>query len=40
MHTFRVLVVDDETDFLKTIVLRLNKRKLDATGVTSGEGGH
>jgi DNA-binding NtrC family response regulator len=37
MHTFRVLVVDDETDFLETIVLRLNKRKLDARGVTSGE---
>jgi DNA-binding NtrC family response regulator len=37
MHTFRVLVVDDETDFLETIVNRLNKRKLDAKGVTSGE---
>jgi len=37
MHTFRILVVDDEIDFLETIVKRLNKRKLDATGVTSGE---
>mgnify|MGYP000076638224 CR=1 FL=1 len=37
MHTFRILVVDDETDFLETIVNRLNKRKLDAQGVTSGE---
>jgi DNA-binding NtrC family response regulator len=37
MHTFRILVVDDETDFLETIVNRLNKRKLDARGVTSGE---
>jgi DNA-binding NtrC family response regulator len=37
MHTFRILVVDDETDFLETIVNRLNKRKLDAKGVTSGE---
>ncbi len=37
MHTFRILVVDDETDFLETIVKRLNKRKLDAKGVTSGE---
>jgi len=37
MHTFRILVVDDEVDFLETIVKRLNKRKLDATGVTSGE---
>ncbi len=37
MHTFRILVVDDETDFLETIVKRLNKRRLDAKGVTSGE---
>ena len=37
MHTFRILVVDDENDFLETIVNRLNKRKLDAKGVTSGE---
>jgi DNA-binding NtrC family response regulator len=37
MHTFRILVVDDEADFLETIVNRLNKRKLDAKGVTSGE---
>lgn len=38
MHTFRILVVDDEVDFLETIVKRLKKRKLEATGVTSGEG--
>ncbi len=37
MHTFRILVVDDETDFLETVVNRLNKRKLDTRGVTSGE---
>ncbi len=37
MHTFRILVVDDETDFVETIVNRLNKRKLDAKGVSSGE---
>ena len=37
MNIFRILVVDDEVDFLETIVNRLNKRKLDATGVTSGE---
>jgi len=37
MHTFRILVVDDEVDFLETIVKRLKKRKLDAAGVTSGE---
>jgi DNA-binding NtrC family response regulator len=34
---FRILVVDDEVDFLETIVNRLKKRKLDATGATSGE---
>ena len=37
MQPFRVLVEDDEIDFLETIVNRLNKRKLDAKGVTSGE---
>ena len=37
MDRFKILVVDDETDFLETIVARLEKRKLDATGVVSGE---
>ena len=37
MEAFRVLVVDDETDFLETIVNRLRKRRIDATGVSSGE---
>ncbi len=37
MHNFRVLVVDDETDFVETLVNRLNKRMLDAKGVPSGE---
>ena len=37
MDTFRVLVVDDEVDFLETIVNRLQKRKVEATGVPSGE---
>lgn len=37
MNTFRVLAIDDEVDFLETIVNRLKKRKLDAIGVTSGE---
>ncbi len=37
METFRVLIVDDETDFLETIVNRLLKRNIDATGVPSGE---
>ena len=36
MEMFRILVVDDEVDFLETIVNRLKKRKLDAVGVTSG----
>ena len=37
METFRVLAVDDETDFLETIVNRLLKRKIEATGVPGGE---
>ena len=37
MNMFRILVVDDEVDFLETIVNRLKKRKLFTTGVTSGE---
>jgi DNA-binding NtrC family response regulator len=37
MDYFRVLVVDDEKDFLETIVNRLNKRNIDTTGCASGE---
>lgn len=37
MSIFRILVVDDEVDFLETIVNRLKKRKLEAIGVTTGE---
>ena len=37
MDYFRVLVVDDEEDFLETIVNRLNKRNIDTTGAPSGE---
>ena len=37
MHKFRVLVVDDELDFLETFVDRLKMRDLDVTGVESGE---
>jgi DNA-binding NtrC family response regulator len=37
MDSFRVLVVDDEQDFLETLVNRLNKRDIDAIGVLSGE---
>jgi len=37
MTDFRVLLVDDETDFLETLVKRLTKRHLDVAGVESGE---
>lgn len=37
MDYFSVLVVDDEEDFLETIVKRLNKRKITTIGVKSGE---
>jgi DNA-binding NtrC family response regulator len=33
---FRVLLVDDETEFLETLVKRLKKRKLDVTSAESG----
>lgn len=36
MESFRVLVVDDELDFLETLVKRLKRRKVDASGVSSG----
>ncbi len=37
MDTFRILVVDDEIDFMETLIKRLKKRQLDVTGVESGE---
>lgn len=37
MDYFTVLVVDDEKDFLETLVNRLNKRNINTTGVLSGE---
>ena len=37
MENLRVLVVDDEADFLETIVMRLRRRKIDAYGVDSGK---
>lgn len=37
MDFLSVLVVDDEEDFLETIVNRLKKRKIDTAGVKSGE---
>jgi DNA-binding NtrC family response regulator len=37
MVQFKVLVIDDEIDFMETIVNRLKKRKLDAKGASNGE---
>jgi DNA-binding NtrC family response regulator len=37
MHYFNVLVVDDEEDFLDTLMNRLKKRGIDTTGCSSGE---
>ncbi len=36
MKPRRILVVDDEMDFLETIVNRLRKRDMDAEGVSNG----
>mgnify|MGYP006268894821 CR=1 FL=1 len=36
MEKFKVMIVDDEVDFLETIVKRLQARKIDVTGVESG----
>ena len=37
MELFSVLVVDDEEDFVETMVNRLKKRTIDAAGAPSGE---
>ncbi len=37
MNSFSVLIVDDEKEFLETLVKRLKKRKLDAKGAENGE---
>ncbi len=37
MDSIKILIIDDEVDFLETIVNRLNKRGYLAEGVTSGE---
>ena len=37
MHYFNILIVDDEEDFLETLVKRMEQRKIDAMGVRSGE---
>ena len=37
MDSFSVLFVDDETDFLETLIKRMKKRRLNVFGVKSGE---
>lgn len=37
MSDFRVMLVDDEVEFLETLVKRLKKRKLDVTAASSGK---
>src|SRR4030043_1080661 len=37
MEKFKMLVVDDEQDFLETILKRLKARKIEVTGVESGQ---
>ncbi|MEN6440459.1 MAG: response regulator [Syntrophobacter sp.] len=37
MDNFSVLIVDDEVEFLETLVKRLRKRKIKVEGVTGGE---
>ncbi|HET9100575.1 MAG TPA: response regulator [Acidobacteriaceae bacterium] len=37
MDPIQVLIVDDEVEFLETVVKRLRKRNLMVTGVSSGE---
>ncbi len=36
MDAFRALIVDDEEEYLETLLKRLNKRNIDACGVNSG----
>lgn len=37
MTAFRVLFVDDEVDFLETVIKRMQKRHVTVSGVHSGE---
>lgn len=37
VNSFSVLIVDDEKEFLETLVKRLKKRNLDAKGAENGE---
>ncbi len=36
MDKFKVMIVDDEQDFLETIIKRLKARKIEVTGAESG----
>ena len=36
MYPFKVLFVDDEADFLETILKRMKKRRINVSGVESG----
>ena len=36
-NPIKILFVDDETAFLETLIKRMKKRGIDATGVNSGE---
>ena len=37
METIQVMLVDDEVEFLETLIKRMKKRNVDITGVKSGE---
>jgi len=37
MKKFKVLIVDDELDFLESLVRRLNRRMVEARGANSGQ---
>jgi DNA-binding NtrC family response regulator len=37
MDNFKVMIVDDEVDFLETIIKRLKARKIEVTGGESGQ---
>ncbi len=37
MNSFRALLVDDEEDFLRTVIKRLKNRDVNATGAGTGE---
>jgi len=37
MDKFKVMIVDDELDFLETIIKRLKARKIEVTGAESGQ---